>query len=187
MAPEARREAITNYRQASLRGREAAVLALFYPDQSGQARLLLIKRPTYPGVHSDQIAFPGGKRESGDPDLLATALRETREEVGVAPESIRYLRRLSPLYIPPSNFTVSPFVGMAQEPPVFRLQPSEVAALVEVPLAEVLDDAARSSRRLSTSYARQVEVPVFLFGDQVVWGATAMVLNELKTLLLQSF
>ncbi len=182
-----RREAVTNYRQVARRGREAAVMALFYPDPGGEVRLLLIKRPSYPGVHSDQVAFPGGKRETGDSDLLATALRETREEVGVAPETISYLRPLSPLYIPPSNFTMSPFVGMAHEPPVFRLQPSEVAALIEVPLAEVLDEASLSSRQLSTSYARQIEVPVFLLDGQVVWGATAMVLNELKTLLLQSF
>lgn len=187
MAPEMRRDSISNFRQMAKRGREAAVMALFYPDPSGLVRLLLIKRPSYPGVHSDQVAFPGGKREPGDTDLLATALRETQEEVGVTPDAVLHLRPLSPLYIPPSNFTMSPFVGMAHEPPEFRLQASEVADIIEVPLAEVLDEASLGIRKLTTSYATQIEVPVFLFGGQVVWGATAMVLNELKTLLRQSF
>ena len=158
-------------------------MALMYPGADRLARLLFILRNAYPGVHASQIAFPGGQEESQDMDLLHTALRETEEEVGIPAASIQPVKALSKVYIPPSNFEVSPFIGICTHTPEFRKQDSEVAELIEVPLAEVLDDDRITSRRLTTSYARDIEVPAFLFEGHIVWGATAMMLNEIKSLL----
>ncbi len=158
-------------------------MALFYPGPDGQAHLLFILRNTDNGVHSDQVAFPGGQYERADRDLATTALRETEEEVGVPASGIHLIRPLSQVYIPPSRFEVSPFMGMLPHTPSFRKQDSEVAALIEVPLARILSEDSLVTRRLSTSYAREVTVPAFLLQGHVVWGATAMMLNEVKSLL----
>ncbi len=183
MAPEIRLRELEKAYAGPRNARQAGVLALCYPDTEERARLLLILRPTYAGVHSGQVAFPGGSREAGDSDLLATALREAREEVGLPPSQVSPLRALTPLYIPPSNFEVSPYLGVTDRPQVFRRQPSEVASLIEVPLELLLDARSITTRRLSTSYARDIEVPAFLLEGHVVWGATAMMLNELRLLL----
>ena len=95
--------------------KKAGVMALFYPKHWNVTHLLLILRKTYTGVHSNQIAFPGGKLELTDADLQETALRETHEEVGVPTERVTIIKSLSKVYIPPSNFEVQPFVGLYGE------------------------------------------------------------------------
>lgn len=187
MAPEMRLQELEELKPGKVRPRLAGVLALLYPGPESQTYLLLIRRTSYPGVHSDQVSLPGGKMEPGDPDLMATALRETGEEVGVGPDRVSVVRALSPLYIPPSNFEVSPYLGMIRVRPLFRRQESEVAALIEVPVAQLLSDRQVVSRKLTTSYATNIDVPAFMLGGQVVWGATAMMLNELKSLLRTVF
>lgn len=183
MAPELRIAELKALAKRPASYKKAGVMALMYPGADRLARLLFILRNAYPGVHASQIAFPGGQEESQDMDLLHTALRETEEEVGIPAASIQPVKALSKVYIPPSNFEVSPFIGICTHTPEFRKQDSEVAELIEVPLAEVLDDDRITSRRLTTSYARDIEVPAFLFEGHIVWGATAMMLNEIKSLL----
>lgn len=165
--------------------KKAGVMALFYPDMASQTRLLLIMRRSYNGVHSRQVAFPGGKREKTDTSLLETALRETREEVGVLTERVEVIREVSEVYIPPSNYDVQPFVGLYHQPAPFVLQVEEVDHLIEVPLIQVLDDNYLISQTLSTSYAKNIEVPAFHLEGYTVWGATAMMLNEIRELLKQ--
>ena len=165
--------------------KKAGVLALFYPNRNNGTNLLLILRKSYKGVHSNQIAFPGGKAEKEDFDIMHTALRETHEEVGVPPERISIIKSLSEVYIPPSNFEVKPFMGLYENPRPFVLQKSEVAALVEVPLLDFMDDAKVFTQKLSTSYAKDIDVPAFKLNGYVVWGATAMMLSEIKELLKQ--
>ncbi|MCG2459591.1 CoA pyrophosphatase [Flavobacteriaceae bacterium F89] len=165
--------------------KKAGVMALFYPSPNNKTNVLLILRTPYGGVHSNQIGLPGGKQEKEDPDLLSTALRETYEEVGVPPDQLTVLRSLSQLYIPPSNFVVWPYMGLYHKREPFVLQRSEVAALVEVPLIDILDDRKVIVKNLTTSYAKNVDVPAFLFNGHVVWGATAMILSEIKELLKQ--
>ena len=160
-------------------------MALFYPDATHHTRLLLIMRRSYNGVHSRQVAFPGGKQEKEDVSLLATALRETREEVGVSPDRVNVIREMSEVFIPPSNFEVQPFVGLVPKPDPFVLQLNEVDHLIEVPLLQVLDDTYLTSQILSTSYAKNIEVPAFTLEGYTVWGATAMMLNEIRELLKQ--
>jgi 8-oxo-dGTP pyrophosphatase MutT (NUDIX family) len=164
--------------------KHAAVMALFYPKgTSNQTYLVLILRNTYKGVHSAQVGFPGGKVEDEDDSLEMTALRETQEEIGVSNKTISVLKALSPLYIPPSNFIVHPFFGLVSEQPYFKKQDDEVDAIIEVSLTDFLDEENVKQTKVPTSYKVNVEVPAFHLNGHVVWGATAMMLSEIKLLL----
>lgn len=185
MAPMARVKELESGKIAKQNPRQAAVMALFYPSLNYGTNLLLILRNTYKGVHSNQIAFPGGKAEMRDLNLLETALRETREEVGAVPERITVIRSMSKIYIPPSNFEVTPFLGLYHKERPFLRQVEEVAAIVEVPLSDLMDDKRIFHEILNTSYARNVEVPAFKLNGYTVWGATAMMLSEIKELFRQ--
>lgn len=185
MAPEFRLEELRMARIKKKNTKKAAVLALFYPNEQDLTHLLLILRKTYKGVHSNQIGFPGGKVDEVDKDLKSTALRETHEEVGVSPDKVNIIKSLSEVYIPPSNFEVQPFIGLSDTLLSFVAQESEVEKIVEVKVSDFLDDTNLFSQRLSTSYAKNVDVPAFRFNGHVVWGATAMMLSEIKELLNQ--
>ncbi|MEH6681571.1 MAG: CoA pyrophosphatase [Sediminicola sp.] len=185
MAPEERIVHLKALDVQKKKPKMAAVMALFYPDRKGETHLLLILRKTYPGVHSNQVAFPGGKMEKGDADLEHTALRETSEEVGVAPHAVEVVRALSKIYIPPSNFEVQPFLGLYPIVQPFQIQESEVEALLEVPLRDFMDDGRVVRQTLTTSYAENIAVPAFELNGHMVWGATAMILSEVKELFKQ--
>ena len=162
--------------------RQAAVLALFYPDDNKQTRFILTQRASYNGTHSAQISFPGGKVEDSDKNHQETALRETFEEVGVRTSSIEIIKQTSDAYIPPSNFLVVPFIGIAKTTPVFTPN-EEVAEIIEVLLADLLDDRNLTAIEMETSYMKNTNVPCFKLNGYIVWGATAMMLSEIKDLL----
>ncbi|MGS2727065.1 NUDIX hydrolase [Psychroserpens sp. BH13MA-6] len=183
MSPPFRKALVAENREKMKDAKKAGVMALFYPNANTETHLILILRKTYKGVHSAQVGFPGGKFEDTDPDLKYTALRETHEEVGVPMETIEVLKPLTPLYIPPSNFTVAPFLGITQQTPKFIKQEAEVEDLIEVKLTDFIDDANTSEVKVMTSYNLELEVPAFHLNGHVVWGATAMMLSELKDLL----
>jgi 8-oxo-dGTP pyrophosphatase MutT (NUDIX family) len=185
MSPELRIEWLKKNRFEDMNPKRAGVMALFYPDVERQTRLLLILRKVYQGVHSNQIGFPGGKVERIDKDLKDTALRETHEEVGVPPSDVEVIKELSEVYIPPSNFLVRPFMGIYHNPQPFIKEEAEVERLVEVYLRDFLDDANHIQEILSTSYAKNINVPAFKLNGYTVWGATAMMLSEIKELLRQ--
>ena len=185
MAPEFRLEELRGFYKIRKNAKQAGVMALFYPDLQHTTHFLLILRKTYKGVHSNQVAFPGGKAESGDDGLQATALRETEEEVGVSSTQINVLKELSPVYIPPSNFEVQPFLGICKTTPSFKIQEEEVEALVKVPLVDFLDDSNIFMQTMNTSYANDIEVPAFKLNGHTVWGATAMMLSEIREMLKQ--
>lgn len=166
---------------------KAGVMALFYPSIDGETHIVFILRKTYKGVHSAQVGFPGGKVENTDKDLKETALRETEEEIGVPIKRIDVLKKLSPIYIPPSNFMVYPFLGISKNNLKFIKQESEVEDIIEVNLDNLLNDANVTNVKVPTSYDVEVEVPAFLLNDYKVWGATAMILSEIKVLLKQLF
>lgn len=179
MAPVERIEMLKSLNPDSLNPRKAAVMMLFYP-KNEETHLVLIVRNTYPGVHSSQIAFPGGKVELEDINLAHTALRETEEEIGVSKNNIEVIRSFSEVYIPPSNFLVTPFLGICHSSLDFKLQEDEVAGIIELPLQNFLNDKNVVMRKLVTSYANEIDVPAFLVHEHIVWGATAMMMSELK-------
>ena len=179
MAPLERITFLNEMNYADKNPREAAVLMLFYP-KNKQTHLALIVRNSYPGVHSSQIGFPGGKVEIEDVDLAATALRETHEEVGIPSHKIEVIRPFSKIYIPPSNFLVSPFLGISHEELVFIPDNNEVKQVLEFPLATFLDEKTITRVKMTTSYATDIDVPAFMVEKYVVWGATAMMMSELK-------
>jgi len=160
----------------------AAVLALFYPNQNNEVSLLLTKRANYNGTHSGQISFPGGKMEISDFNLKETALRETFEEVGVLQEEINIVREFTEVYIPPSNFLVTPFIGIIDYEPIFKVN-SEVAEIIRVSFHDLLDDKNIGRISITNSYMKETTVPCFTIDDFVIWGATAMILSEIKELL----
>ncbi len=185
MAPEIRMKELNSVRIEERDPRNAAVMMLFYPKEA-LTHIALILRPEYEGVHSGQIALPGGKVETYDINYTKTALRETQEEVGVLMTTVEVLKPLTKVYIPPSNFWVHPFLGFTERRPDFVLQKEEVEKVIEVPLVELLDENNVTSQNLSTSYAKNIEVPSFELRGYTVWGATAMMLSELKMFLRMS-
>jgi 8-oxo-dGTP pyrophosphatase MutT (NUDIX family) len=172
---------------ASRRTREApaellrsAVLVAIAPGKEGPS-LLLIERTDF-GPHGGQIAFPGGKMEDGDSGPVATALREAQEEIGLDPASVEILGLLSPLSISVSRFQVQPVVGLVSEPPLMRPNPDEVAAIHELPIAMLMDPRSRTEREILVR-GESLLAPCYLFGEILVWGATAMIMAELAELL----
>jgi 8-oxo-dGTP pyrophosphatase MutT (NUDIX family) len=166
--------------------RESAVLALLYPKQDVLHTLLML-RPTYDGVHSGQVGFPGGKREVDDASLMHTALREFGEETGAWDTPIEVLGSLSPVYIPPSRSLVTPYVGYAEQLGTLIPDPREVELLIETPLDRLLDaEALRRGPRFVQVLGREMDVTYFDVQGHVVWGATAMMLAELRELLLRN-
>lgn len=158
-------------------------MAVFYPDVKQITHLVLILRKTYRGVHSNQVGFPGGRLEVYDKNLKHTALRETEEEVGISKDEVKVIKKLTKLYIPPSDFWVHPYIGIVDKTPVLKPQESEVEKILEVNLDHFLDDNNLITQKLTTSYAEEIEVPAYFLNGHVVWGATAMMLSELKDLL----
>ena len=179
MIPPERIEFLRNHSFAGLIPKRAAVLMLLYP-KDNQTHLALIVRNSYPGIHASQIAFPGGKVEIYDADLSQTALRETHEEIGIPSEMISLVKAFSEVYIPPSNYLVSPFLGFSKKELSFSLNPEEVSGLIELPLGDFLDDSLVVNVNMSTSYATNITVPAFQINEHLVWGATAMMMSELK-------
>ncbi|MBP4141685.1 CoA pyrophosphatase [Flavobacterium sp. I-SCBP12n] len=182
MAPLERLKDLKNLDLKTADARIAAVMMLFYPKQ-GIPHLVLIVRNSYKGVHSAQIAFPGGKYEIDDPDFAFTALRETQEEIGVLPAKIEIVKAFTQLYIPPSNFMVHPFLGISKEELTFIQEPSEVADIIELPLSVFLSESIVVNTNVKTSYSENINIPAFKIENHIVWGATAMMLSELKDVL----
>lgn len=166
--------------------RKAAVLALFYPNLKQETCLLLTQRASYKGVHSAQISFPGGKIEKKDVNLQATALRETFEEVGIQSTAIKIIREMTAVYIPPSNFLATPFLGLINQTPTF-IHNHEVEKIIQITLKDLLNERHTSQVSLSTSYLKNAQVPCFKIDNHIIWGATGMMLSEIKELIKQNF
>lgn len=182
MMPLERKELLAKMNLKGNKPREAAVTMLFYP-KDNKTYLVLIVRNSYNGIHSAQIAFPGGKFEPEDADFQTTALRETKEEIGISRDKIEIIKAFSSVYIPPSNFMVYPFLGISREELDFIPDPIEVAAIIELPLSVFRNDSILTFENLSTSYASFIKVPAFRLDEHIVWGATAMMLSELRDVL----
>ena len=168
--------------------RPAAVLVLIAPDDAGDARVVLIRRTSYDGHHSGEVSFPGGAAEEGDADLVATALREAGEEIGLDPDSIglRVLGALEPFWIPVSNFRVTPIVAIAELLPPWTCDEREVERVIEAPLASFLPGAPIQTleRDIREWRIRYGAYALPELGDgPAVWGATARLLGQLGAVL----
>lgn len=180
MLPPARQAPDFDQIEAEFKPKKAAVMALFYPEKN-RPNLVFIKRNRYPGVHSAQISFPGGKKEPGDENDLHTALRETQEEIGVNAEKIIILGELSRVYIPPSNFLVQPVVGYVGHSPEFFPDNKEVDELLPLPFGDFFIDEAIHQTRVET-HGLEMHVPAYHVQNRIIWGATAMMVAELRSL-----
>lgn len=158
-----------------------SVLILLYEDQ-GVIRFPLIKRPVYTGAHSGQISLPGGKAEPGE-DAVQTALREGEEEIGVDHRAVNVVGRLSDFFVIPSNFMVTPVIGVVKDP-VFHPDPREVSRIISCSLLDLLLEGAIKNKEILAAGQYRMMAPHFEIEDEVVWGATAMMLNEFRMVLL---
>ena len=160
----------------------SGVLILLYPDD-GLVRFPIIQRNTYPGVHSGQISLPGGKKEATDIDLIDTAKREAQEEIGVPKDDVFVLGNLSEMYVQVSNFRILPTVGYSMTKPEFVQDDREVVKLFEVDLNDLLNPKIRQSKEMKAKQDLEMIIPYFNIQNKMVWGATAMILNEFSTIL----
>jgi 8-oxo-dGTP pyrophosphatase MutT (NUDIX family) len=164
--------------------RRSAVLILFYPHR-GEIYLPLILRPLYDGVHAGQMAFPGGRMERTDENLVRTALRESQEEIGIRVSDVRVLGQLTELFIPPSNFFVQPVIGVINHRPDFYPDPREVEQVVEVQLETLLDETIVGDTQIDVRGV-MIDAPFFQIQNHKVWGATAMMISELLAVISES-
>lgn len=182
MAPANRLATPEYLKNLSAQPRLSAVTLLLFAAQDNSPSLLLIERPVYDGVHSGQIALPGGKMEDSDKSLEHTALREMKEETGFDGE-VEILGKLSDVYIPPSNFLVTPFVAYTNSRPLWKPDEREVASLIEAPLDFLNDDRLVGEGEFITSSKYKVKAPFFIFQSHRIWGATAIMLSEFREIL----
>ena len=160
--------------------KESAVAVVLF-EMETTLQCILTQRTEYTGKHSGQISFPGGKKDNEDADLLATAIRECLEEVGVDISSSEYLGKLTQVYIPVSGFLVEPHVFYYPEVPVFVQQEREVAAVFTISLDELIAEDVISEMKVTTENKLvKMNVPCFNIRDKQIWGATALILNELR-------
>lgn len=171
------------YDQAPAEARQAAVLVLLYPHDDCW-HLPLTVRHARLASHAGQISLPGGRIDPGETGAMA-AVREFHEELGAVGLPIELLGRLSPIYVGGSNFRVEPWVGVAGERPALTPNAAEVEAVLEIPLAHLLDPANFGSRE-RTYHGQPYTAPHFLWHSHCIWGATCMILGELVALLESS-
>jgi 8-oxo-dGTP pyrophosphatase MutT (NUDIX family) len=164
--------------------RVAAVLILLYP-VNGSVHTVFMQRPDYNGIHGGQISFPGGKKEPFDRDIIATALREANEETGVPVSTITVLDTLTPLFIPVSNMLVTPVVAWTEQKPLFCHQTEEVVFLFDAELRRFLDPAITKVKPMLIR-GESINVKYYDYDGNVIWGATAMILNELLTIIKEN-
>lgn len=162
-----------------------SVLILLY-EQDGVIKFPLTKRPDYLGTHGGQVSLPGGKKEK-DETVFETAIREGVEEVGINPDDARIIGRLSDFFVIPSNFMIAPVVAYAKDVPQFVPQVSEVERILTGDLGQLVREDAVQQAEILAAKMYPMLAPHFLIDNEIVWGATAMMLNELRVVLRENF
>ncbi len=162
--------------------KQGAVLILLYPE-GNKINSILIKRTSYDGHHSSQVSFPGGKKEDSDENLFITALRESEEEIGIDKTKVELVGAISNLYIPVSNFNVHPFVAKTMVKPALSLNEREVDFIIEFDLQQLISEGTREQRNIKLANGLEINTPCYNINGNIVWGATAMIMSELKALI----
>lgn len=159
---------------------KSAVSFIIY-EKNEELFFILMQRPFYPGVHGGQVSLPGGKMEEIDTDLVQTAIRESEEEIGLEKENFKLLGQLTPVFIPVSNFLVQPYVFFYNTVPHFKPDHREVLEVFDFPLSSLLQNNIIEYTDLDIDYKTKIkDVPHFRIKNKIVWGATAMILNEFR-------
>jgi 8-oxo-dGTP pyrophosphatase MutT (NUDIX family) len=161
--------------------RIAAVLILLYPEK-GSIHTVFMQRPEYDGVHGGQISFPGGKQEQEDENTVQTALREASEETGIDPSKVKVIGTLTPLFIPVSNMIVTPVLGWTDKKPLFNYRAEEVVFLIDADLMKLINPSIVRTKPFEIR-GELVQVKYFNYDDNIIWGATAMILQELMVII----
>ena len=165
--------------------KESAVLVLLYK-LNDRLCFPLILRPEYDGVHSRQIGLPGGQKDKQDKDLIDTAIRETFEEIGAKVNHINILGSLTEIYIPPSNFLVKPVVALYEPFKDFVPDKTEVSRILTSSLNELINLNIEKRKVLIRHQKNQTSVSCFIIEEEIVWGATAMILSELRAVIIEN-
>jgi 8-oxo-dGTP pyrophosphatase MutT (NUDIX family) len=164
--------------------RESAVLVPVFRNAAGEATLVLVRRGSH-GVHGGQLAFPGGKRDPTDASLLATALRETEEEIGLPATAIEVLAALPPVQTRTSGFHIAPFLGRIVPPPTWRFSQPKIAEVLEVPLRHLADSANAGQELWHFPGEPMPErISFWRVGTHHLWGASYRILLPLLPRLL---
>ena len=183
MAPASRVAEIKNIEMHYENARKSAVMILLFHDNNN-TKVIFIRRSYYVGIHAGQIAFPGGRYEDSDLLIENTALREIEEEIGITTDKIEILGRLSDIYVPPSNFLISIFVGYLKEKPVYKIDLREVDEVIEIDL----DDFFRKNVIQEKEFVvppsdTTINALCYNVGNIHLWGASAMVMTEFLDIL----
>lgn len=183
MSSSERIKFIKNYKSYESNALKASVLICVYQNNDGDACFSLMQRPIDKGVHSGQICLPGGKKELYDESNWKTSIRETEEELGLKSHKMKFIKALSSIYIPPSNFMVYPYIASYDQTPDFKIDKREVKKVFDVSFDSLLNDSLKTKINISNKYMKEFRVPAYNFNNNIVWGATAMILSEFKYLL----
>lgn len=175
MVPQERRELLKQFATGSV-PKASSVLILLYP-ANDSIETILIRRSQDLSVHSGQISFPGGKRDETDQSAIDTALREAEEEIGVNRNAIEILGTLSPLYVHPSNFEITPVIGFCKEPGILKPNPTEVDEVIRISLTGLT--GSKKYTDIEVRGYTLYQVPCFSMNGHIIWGATAMILQEM--------
>lgn len=165
--------------------RDAAVAIILFHNEAGKLCTIVTRRQEYDGSHSGQISFPGGKKELDDTNLLDTAIRECYEEIGVHAGNFELLKELTPLFVPVSQFLITPYVLYSQNNSFnYMRSEREVAAIHELDILDLFQsEVVHVDIQINTDFTMK-NVAHFKQGDILIWGATALILNELKDILI---
>ena len=180
MAPAMRKQLLE---KSIINPKNAAVICLFYKGIQGETSFYLIRRSSYPGVHSNQVGFPGGQIDPSDQTPWDAAKRELWEELGISAKQVTQIREITPLYIPPSHFWVDCFLAYSNAKTELNLDQNEVKEVISVSLSEFINAKKSFTNEVE---GMGIETPIYILSDNTVWGATAMMLAEIKSILSQA-
>ncbi|MFN4121852.1 MAG: NUDIX hydrolase [Flavobacteriales bacterium] len=184
MAPVGRKDKPIPYSHSD-DPKDSAVILFLESGSAGQTYIYFILRKKYKGVHSGQIGFPGGKLETGDPDLMHAGMREAYEEIGINPDCYSIIQSLTSLYVPASHFLIHPFLAIIERPFEPKIEHREVEELIRVPLSLFFLNENIKQTRMTFSNHYQTDVPYYDLFGKVLWGATAMITSELVEMIRQ--
>ena len=183
MAPASRVAEIRNIEIYYENARKSAVMLLLF-QENNNTKVIFIRRSFYVGIHAGQIAFPGGRYEESDLTIENTALREIEEEIGIKGDKIEIIGRLSDIYVPPSNFLISIFVGYLKEKPIYNIDKREVDEVIEIDLDDFFRENVIQEKDFTVPPSdTTINALCYNVGNIHLWGASAMVMTEFLDIL----